>query len=226
MASIVPQMSLFLGIIPALLLLWIGLRGYEGLYKDKTIFLMFIVGIITGFIAALIELISASSALVFFIILFPILEQLFKTIILNLGRFHEKRETVIYGLALGLGFGSVFTPASLLLVGSKITDTLTILLIVVGSFGIIMYHAAAGLLIGYGVFTNRAMTYLFLSIVFELPITVTSFITVYYNMTNLQFLIVIYGAIVFWFAVYRILPRIRDDLERRKRTLKTETVKT
>jgi hypothetical protein len=226
MASIVPQMSLFLGIIPALLLLWIGLRGYEGLYKDKTIFLMFIVGIITGFIAALIELISASSALVFFIILFPILEQLFKTIILNLGRFHEKRETVIYGLSLGLGFGSVFTPASLLLVGSKITDTLTILLIVIGSFGIIMYHAAAGLLIGYGVFTNRAMTYLFLSIVFELPITVTSFITVYYNMTNLQFLIVIYGAIVFWFAVYRIMPRIRDDLERRKRTLKTETVKT
>ena len=48
---ILPQASLFLGIIPALILLYISLKGYEGHYKDKTIFLTFIIGIVLGFIA-------------------------------------------------------------------------------------------------------------------------------------------------------------------------------
>ena len=40
------QGLLFLGIIPALILLYIGLKGYEGYYRDKTIFLTFIIKII------------------------------------------------------------------------------------------------------------------------------------------------------------------------------------
>ena len=91
MASIIPQMSLFLGIIPALLLLWIGLRGYEGMYKDKNIFLTFMVGIVIGFIAVLLELVF-KEVLLLSIILFPLLEQMLKVIILNIGRFHEKEK--------------------------------------------------------------------------------------------------------------------------------------
>ncbi len=220
MASIIPQMSLFLGIIPALLLLWIGLRGYEGMYKDKNIFLTFIVGIIIGFIAALIELFTAEVG-IFYIILFPVLEQMFKVIVLNIGRFHEKQETVIYGLSLGLGFGSIFTPASLLILGSQIQDNFTVLFIIVGSIGIILYQAAAGVFIGYGVFSGRLTTYIFASIFAEIPLTATIFITEYIQKPYLQVLIVAYGAVVFWYAIQRIMPRIRANYERRKRTLKT-----
>ena len=49
------QAVLFLGIIPALILLYISLKGYEGLYKDKSIFLTFVAGIILGVIAAFIR---------------------------------------------------------------------------------------------------------------------------------------------------------------------------
>jgi hypothetical protein len=75
MSSFIPQTSLFIGIIPALILLYIGLKGYEGHFKDKLIFLMFIVGIIIGFISAVIELLTQNIGLIIYIILFQILEQ-------------------------------------------------------------------------------------------------------------------------------------------------------
>ncbi len=221
MASIVPQMSLFLGIIPALLLLWFGLRGYEGYYKDKNIFLMFIVGIILGFIIALIELFTASIGVIY-IILFPILEQMSKVIVLNLGRFHEKRETVIYGLVLGLGFGSIFTPASLLVLGTQLQDTLTVLLIVVGSIGIIFFQGASGVLVGYGVYSRKLMRYIFLAVLLEIPLTATVFVSEYLQRPYLQSLIIVYGVIIFWYVDRYVMPRIREDSERRKRTLKEE----
>ena len=68
------QGLLFLGIIPALILLYIGLKGYEGYYRDKTIFLTFIIGIIFGVIAAVLRLyLSPPPLLIIYIILFNIL---------------------------------------------------------------------------------------------------------------------------------------------------------
>jgi len=37
--SQLPQALLFVGIIPALILLFISLKGYDGYYKDRIIFL-------------------------------------------------------------------------------------------------------------------------------------------------------------------------------------------
>ena len=86
MNTFIPQTSLFIGIIPALIILYLGLKGYEGHFKDKLIFLTFIVGIIIGFISAVIELFTRDIGIITYIILFPVLEQLSKTIVLNLGR--------------------------------------------------------------------------------------------------------------------------------------------
>ena len=80
--SVLPETLLFVGIIPALVLMFISLKGYDGYYKDKIVFLTFISGIIAGFISILIEWYTVGVG-IWFIILYPILEQLFKTIILN-----------------------------------------------------------------------------------------------------------------------------------------------
>lgn len=224
MAFQIPQMALFLGIIPALLLLWIGLRGYEGLYKDKNIFLMFIVGIILGFIIAILELFTSGVG-EFYIILFPIVEQMGKVIILNLGRFQEKRETVIYGLVLGLGFGSIFTPASLLGVNSANLDFVTFLLILVGTIGIIFFQGASGILIGNGIYRSRLGLYVTIAILLELPITGLIYFSVRIQQEYLQSFIVIYGAFVFWYTLRYVMPGIREDSERRKRVFKEEKQK-
>jgi hypothetical protein len=221
----IPQMALFLGIIPALLILWIGLRGYEGLYKDKNIFLMFIVGIILGFVIALIELFTAGVGIIY-ILLFPVLEQMSKVIILNIGRFQEKRETVIYGLCLGLGFGSIFTPASLLAIPTSVPDIFTMVLIVIGTIGIIFFQGAAGALIGYGIYRGQLMKYIVLAVLLEIPITGSVFIFEYLQRSYLQSLIVVYGILVFWYVAKYVMPGILEDTERRKRTFKEEKKKT
>jgi hypothetical protein len=224
MSSFIPQTSLFIGIVPALIVLYIGLKGYEGHFKDKLIFLTFIVGIIIGFISAVIELLTQNVGLLFYIMLFPILEQLFKTIILNIGRFQEKQETTIYGLCLGLGFGSVFTPAAIIL-GNFQEVNLSFIAAIIGSFGIILFHAGTGVLIGYGVYAHKLSTYLTIAILLHFVITTVIGVTTLFQVSYLQIILVIYGIIIYWYATKRIMPRILSESQRRKRTQKEIGIK-
>jgi hypothetical protein len=224
MSSFIPQTSLFIGIIPALILLYIGLKGYEGHFKDKLIFLMFIVGIIIGFISAVIELLTQNIGLIIYIILFPILEQLFKTIVLNMGRFQEKQETTIYGLPLGLGFGSVFTPAAIIL-GNFQEINLSFIAAIIGSFGIILFHAGTGVLIGYGVYAHKLSSYLTAAILLQIVITTVIGVTNLFQIGYLQIILVVYGIIVFRYATKTIMPRILEESQRRKRAQKEINIK-
>jgi len=224
MNNFIPQTSLFIGIIPALIILYIGLKGYEGHFKDKLIFLTFIVGIIIGFISAVIELFTRDIGLIIYIILFPVLEQLSKTIVLNLGRFQEKQETTIYGLSLGLGFGSVFTPAAII-IGNFQEINIAFIAAIVGSFGIILLHAATGALIGYGVYSHKLSTYLTIAILLQIPITTVIGVTNIFNISYLQISLVVYGIIIYWYATKKIMPRILKESQRRKRTQKEIDIK-
>ena len=224
MNNFIPQTSLFIGIIPALIILYIGLKGYEGHFKDKLIFLTFIVGIIIGFISAVIELFTRDVGLITYIILFPVLEQLSKTIVLNLGRFQEKQETTIYGFSLGLGFGSVFTPASIIL-GNFQEINVAFIAAIIGSFGIILFHAATGAIIGYGVYSHKLTTYLTFAILLQIPITTLIGVTNLFTISYLQISIVVYGIIVYWYATKKIMPRILQESQRRKRTQKEIDIK-
>jgi hypothetical protein len=222
MNSLILQTSLFIGIIPALILLYVGLKGFEGHFKDKLIFLTFIVGIIIGTISVAIEYYTQTIGLIVYIILFPVLEQLFKTIVLNLGRFQEKQETTIYGFSLGLGFGSVFTPAAIM---SLEEINLTFFAAIIGSIGIILFHAATGVLIGYGVYTNKLSKYLTIAILLHIVITAVIGLTNLFQIGYLQILIVLYGIFLFWYATRNIMPRILEEGQRRKRTQKEIDIK-
>jgi len=222
------QAILFLGIIPALFFLYVALKGYEGYYKDKTIFLTFITGIFFGILAAIIRLvINPLPLMIIFIILFAFFEQLFKTIVLNIGRLQYKKETTIYGLSLGLGFGSSFTPFLVIagsLSGQSSGTFLT--LVAFGSFGFILFHAATGALIGYGIFSGKMTKYLFMVIVLQIPFNTIADLTrldfifnsVYYPLY--QAAIVVYGVIIFIYVLKKVMPKILEENERRKRSKK------
>jgi len=201
--------------------MYIGLKGYEDHFKDKLIFLTFIVGIIIGTVSVAIEYYTRTIGLIY-IILFPILEQLFKTIVLNLGRFQEKQETTIYGFSLGLGFGSVFIPASIM--GLEAID-LTFIAAIIGSLGILLFHAATGILIGYGVYINKLTKYLTISILLHLVITAVSLTTTLFQSSQLQILLVFYGILLFWYTIKKVMPRILEEGQRRKRTQKEIDIK-
>jgi len=223
MDVMLPQASLFLGIIPALLLLYIGLKGYEGHYKDKTIFLTFVIGIVLGFISAVLRS-QFLPLMVVAIILLAFFEQLFKTIVLNIGRLQLKKETTIYGLSLGLGFGSVFTPFLIIASNASIqNDIYAASLVGLGSIGIILFHGATGAYIGYGIYTGKMLKYLLIAIIIQLPFNAILDSTRFYPNEYFQYLqlgLVIYGTIVFWYVITRIMPRILTRNTRGKRTKK------
>ena len=220
--DVLPQASLFLGIIPALIILFIALKGYDGYYKDKNMFLSFVVGIIFGFIAAFVQSLYTSAIL--FIIILAIFNQLFKTIVLNIRRLHQKKETPIYGLSLGLGFGSSFTPFMLISASVFISTNINILSIfALGSLGIIFFHGATGTFIGYGIFEKKLTRILIISILLELPLGALFGLMIFYsNLNSITYQIifslsmVIYGLIIFIFVIYKILPDIKTRKDRRK----------
>jgi len=214
--TILPSASLLLGIIPALLLMYISLKGYEGLFKDKNIFLSFIAGIIGGMIAVVIESITMNVG-VYFILLFPLLEQLLKTMMLNIRRLQAKKETVIYGLSLGLGFGSIFTPFSLISSRLPSVTIISVAWIVIGSLGIILMHGATGVIVGYGVFTKTLLKHIVYAVVFYIPVTLFIFLTTLYQIEYFQIGIVVYGIIIYWYVTTHYLPKILPDHRRRER---------
>jgi hypothetical protein len=214
------QAVLFLGIIPALAFLYISLKGYEGYYKDKTVFLTFILGIFFGFISAVLRLVIWAPPMIFvFLVIFSFFDQLLKTIVLNMGRFQLNKETTIYGLALGLGFGSSFTPFLILVASMEnVSDTYYLSLIAIGSFGFILFHAATGALLGYGIYSGKLIKYLATAIVIQIPFNAIADgnrIISYYP--YIQVLLVLYGIILFWYALKRIVPRILEIKTQKKK---------
>lgn len=226
-ADFIPSTALFLGIIPALVLLYISIKGHEDYLTHKYIYLAFIGGIIIGFIAAVIEIYAGAVPALYVIVVFPVFEQLFKTIILNLRRLHEKKETVIYGLTLGLGFGSVATAAALIRGTLSAHDYLGLALVVFGSIGLIMLHGATGLFIGFGVFRGKLTRFVTLAIVLHILLYTGLF---FIQTTNNTYVIVSYlfigGLLYFWYATRKILPQVIVESQRRKRTQKEIDIKT
>jgi hypothetical protein len=216
--DVIPQASLFIGIIPALILLYISLKGYDGHYQDKRIFLTFLFGLLIGFVSIIIEYYTSSIGELY-IVLFPILEQLFKTIILNIGRFQGKGETTIYGLSLGLGFGSIFMPFQLILVSfnNEITN-LMLFYTILGSFGFILLHGATGTIIGYGVSQRKLKKYFIFALLLHIPFAIISYISVIIDNNLIQLILIPYGLIIYWYATKKIMNLILIQTKRRKRS--------
>ena len=219
------QAVLFLGIIPALIFLYIALKGYEGYYKDKTIFLTFIAGIVLGVIAAVVRLIIYPPFFsIVYIVLFAFFEQLLKTIILNIGRLQLKKETTIYGLSFGLGFGSSFTPFLVIAMSLSGQSSLWFLsLAVLGSLGFILFHAASGAYIGFGIYSGKMTKMLFIAIFLSIPFNAIADIARFYLDPYFRYYqagLVLYGAIFFVFVVKKVMPQILEQSEIRKRNKK------
>jgi len=224
MSSYIPAASLFLGIIPALILLYITIGGYEGHAKQKNIFVSFIVGIIIGFAAAVIELVTKNGAGLIVIILYPLIEQLFKTVILNARRLQEKQATVVYGLVLGLGFGAISTPVSIIMANIQGNDLLLLGLVLIGSFGIIMLQGATGVMIGYGVYTTKLPKYVLFAVVVEIPMIIGINVQGLPQIGVVLFVFA-YGLFLYWYATRRIMSRLLSEGLRRKRTNKDIGIK-
>lgn len=214
--NIIPQSSLLLGIIPALILLYISLKDWQDHYTEKTLFIMFILGLIIGFFVVLIQL-SMFSDLFIIILIFPFLEQIIKTMILNLRRFQAKQATVIYGLGFGLGFGSIYPPAFLILFSQAGMSNFILISTLIGSIGLIFIHGATGALIGYGIYQGKILNFYAYAVLTLMGANILMWVSVGY----VQWITLLVGLFMFHLVHKKILLKIVRSFEKRKRNPKT-----
>ena len=211
-----PQALLFVGIIPALALVYLIIRKWTGQFQEKLVFLLFVFGIISGFTIIFVEFYIGFTTLIEYVIIFRFIEIMGKTIILNIPRFQEKQHTVLYGLVLGLGFGSIYPPVSLLLVNSIDVSLVHVISILVGSLGMLLIQGSTGAFIGFGVFKRKLLIFLTGSLVIQIVIQYLLFSLP----LSWTWILIIAGILLYSIVMKKIVLPVSSQTERRKRVLK------
>ncbi len=225
-------LSSVIGFVPAILLLYILLRRYEGLFKEKYIFISFAVGMVLGMIITVFHLTSDDLILMHldlsflvFVLLFALFEESAKLVILNLPRLQLKHETVYYGAGLGLGIGSMAVIAISVKVfiddPNAFGNPLTIIGLFVLSFSYSLLHSATGVMIGYGCAKKEVVNLFFRAFIFHAV----------YNLLLLPFMWSLEGAMyaslfvatlfavgLFWYVLRGLMPHaVPVEMQKKRR---------
>ena len=221
---------------PALLMIYYLMKDYtypaveEPFFKDSTLFTLFAVGLIEGFIiSAFYKMFISSWGNVLIGVAFALVQQLAILVVLNLKRFHRKSDTVFYGFSLGIGqgvgmaFGVTVTMLSVFTSFSDV-DVTSWIIIVLFIAQELMLMCSTGATVGEGVarlriseFTLKAILIcVFCNIMWSFTITFGSSL-----LWIIPAIVMIVAATYFFYvSIYRGLPGVVADvlkLEGKKR---------
>ncbi|MDO5853071.1 MAG: hypothetical protein Q4Q62_03240 [Thermoplasmata archaeon] len=164
--------AMVLGIAPALLLMWLGVRDYtfprveQPFFSDPSFFMLFVVGMIEGSVMFLLMLVflNTSVSSIIMMVLLAVLQIMFFVVTMNLKRYRGKSDSVFYGYGLGLGTscgmatGLCFTLYSTI-VGSDQSLDASVLVLVLMSFSLAFILGSCGTTVGEGVARHRVMEF-------------------------------------------------------------------
>ncbi len=172
MASDPFLVGVLFGFVPAMGFLYILLHNYQRFFEEKRVFKTFFVGLIAGFLIAVVESLFGPGAalnpeaddalalagIVLIALLFGLFETMVAMAVLNWRSFRVRKDTAFYGASFGLGVGAVI---AVFVVGRSVPVltagatgwTEVFLLIMLGLYfmGAILMHAGAYVWVGQGV---------------------------------------------------------------------------
>ena len=219
----IPSWMIFFGILATFAILIVTIKRYEGRFKEKNMFLSLVAGLGAGFVAFVLEWFTINVGFLY-IILFPAVEQILKLMIINVRPLQEKKETPIYGLTVGLGFGAILMPLSVIMASSSIKSEvlLTSLALFFGT-GLLLFHGATGCILGYGISSTdpvKKWIAFTISVLLQIPIMIMYFLNeMYYRSLSIYIysIILIYGLVIYWYTISKILPKILTTRRKRSR---------
>lgn len=215
--------------VPALILLFVMLYRYEGCFDDRKLFMTFAGGMFLGIVALLFEISNIFSLNrsdftgVISIFGIAFLHGALKAMVLNLKRFQGKFDTTFYGLSLGLGFGAIYcfyAISSQLIKGIEVEIFVINIILVIG---IIQFHGALGLMIGYGVSLHKTIRYFGYAVGFHILLNAVFFgySPVSINiLIGLAFFTIIYSSVLLFYNAKILLPKsLPEKMKKRKRRM-------
>lgn len=218
-------LAMLLGIAPALILMYIGVRNYtypkveQPFFSDPTFFMLLVVGMIAGAILFFAMRMMNMVSNVVFLVIFAIIETLVMVVVMNLRRFRGHSDSVFYGYALGLGIacglatGIVFTTVSAMMDADIGLDASAIVLVTL-SVSMALMYGACGTTVGEGIARHRVMEFALQAAIPLIIYNILMFVLVgmqdpniiaYYACAVVQ---LVFSAIVYYRTMYQRLPGI------------------
>jgi len=206
-----------MGIIPSLFVLYFIVGRYEGRFREKLVFLAFIVGFVIGVIIYAIEgmivypIVSEApyiDIILFFSFIFSFLEQIAKFATLNHPKMREEG-VPIYGGTFGLGFSSVFAP---LLFGKSIEITLENIPLMTIPFAVILINCSTGILIGVGIKRVMKMKYFVLSLLISFLMWISLLVAIIYSISWNTLLSMIFSIYLLLFSIIIFAVTYKEQL--------------
>jgi hypothetical protein len=159
-----------IGFGAAVCLIYMVLKKYtypaveQPFFSDPSFFKLFTVGLIAGtgiFVGY--TFFQSAWASIIIAVLFAVLFELAKLVVLNLKRFHGKSDTVFYGFGTGVGVGGAFAFGFAFYAATATTDIVGgMAWIVIGPIAVqtVILHSATGMTIGEGIARRRPFEFL------------------------------------------------------------------
>jgi len=153
--------SAIAGFGPSIALLYYTMSNYtfpkvkEPFFDDSKIFKFFALGIALGMVMFAFESWGrpTGETLVALVVMYAVMEELMKLVILNFPRFQRKVDTAFYGLALGLGIATTYTFASVYVSLLDLEDPGLFEMVAYSLLGLqfVLLHGSTTTMIGVGV---------------------------------------------------------------------------
>lgn len=161
MVDLLQITSAIAGFGPSIALLYYTMSSYtfpkvkEPFFDDSKIFKFFALGIALGMIIFAFESWGrpTGETLVALVVMYAVMEELMKLVILNFPRFQRKVDTAFYGLALGLGIATTYTFASVYVSLLDLEDPGLFEMVAYSLLGLqfVLLHGSTTTMIGVGV---------------------------------------------------------------------------
>ena len=231
------SLGFFLGIIPAITLVFMTLKEYDDYYEDKNFFFLMVVGLFGGTMTGLIYywsvlyLVQTESAMVLLSIIFgfAVYEVLLFTIVLSMKRFGANFELTYYGVVFG---GSIAGIMSMFFIYAYL-NSYDINSQAIMSIGLLvptlpMMYISLSSMVGFGLHTGHYFKYAGWAIVIKTIFNLLLFfwfVTFWFEPPGYgwEFMTICLGIaiLMYFYAIKDVLPAaLSERLQRHKRRAK------
>lgn len=235
------SIGFFVGILPAVTIIFMTLKEYDDYYEDKHFFLLLVIGLFAGTMTSLIyywSIIYLSESLnwlslVAIIVGFAIYEMLLFTIILSMKRFGAKYDLTYYGVVLGGSIAGVICMFSIFvyLINYDLSNQSILSMALLVPTMPLMYIGLSAI-VGYGISHGRYLKYALWTIVLK---SIFNVIFIFWFIAFLFWTDVggwewmvfgfAFAILLYWYVIRNHLPQalpeqLRKDMRRKKRKQK------
>lgn len=159
-------LAMLLGIGPALILMYLGVRNYtypkveQPFFSDPTFFILLVVGMIAGSILFFAMIAMGFASNVVYMVILAAIEAMVLVVVMNLKRFRGKSDSVFYGYALGLGMSCGLSTGIVFVTASTVeTFDASVIVLVLISVSMSLMLGACGTTVGEGIARHRVMEF-------------------------------------------------------------------